>query len=327
VLNLKRFYQSGAGAVVLWVASSLVVAAVLAPHLYQLGMDLAAAAATRELPAALEWLGRKCARADFDRYFNRSLIISAVGLLPLLLRRMRGLKSAEGEAGKACASGSWQSAATQILVGCVIAGAMLWLMGMLLVEFGAYAPRSNPVRPDRLLVKAFVPAAVVALLEEWLFRGIVLTIWLRFARPFAACLGTSLLFAIVHFLKLPDNAVISNPASTLAGFELLGKVLLHFTNPQFFVTDFATLFFIGMILAWARVRTEALWFSIGLHAGWIMALKSFNMVFKGISGSALHPWGVGDSLRSGVFPLVTLGLTAVLCHVALRWFEPRRIRV
>ena len=62
--------------------------------------------------------------------------------------------------------------------------------------------------------------------------------------------------------------------------KLLGKILLHFTEPMFFITDFATLLAIGLILAWAVLRTGALWFSIGLHAGWIMSFKAFNILLQ-----------------------------------------------
>lgn len=128
-------------------------------------------------------------------------------------------------------------------------------------------------------------------------------------------------FAFVHFLKPPDGSVITDPGNAFAGFELLGKILLHFTNPQFFVTDFLTLFVVGMILAWARIRTGALWFSIGLHAGWIVVFKGFNQFFEQPSSHPLYPWGIGDSLRSGILPMLALGLTAIICHFVLKKFS------
>jgi membrane protease YdiL (CAAX protease family) len=115
-----------------------------------------------------------------------------------------------------------------------------------------------------------------------------------------------------------------DPTHALAGFQRLGRIFLHFTDPLFFVTDFATLLGVGLILAWARVRTGALWFSIGLHAGWIMAFKGFNLLYQIVPGHPLRPWGVGESLRSGILPLLTLGLTAVICHFVLRRFAAAR---
>jgi len=200
---------------------------------------------------------------------------------------------------------------------------LLWGMGLLLQTMGAYSPRPNAVSFGKVLGKIVAPALVVPLIEEWLFRGLLLGLWLRFARPLSACILTALFFSFVHFLKLPDGAEVANPASMLAGFELLGKILYHFTEPLFFITDFAALFVVGLILAMARVRTRALWFSIGLHAGWIAAFKGFNLLYRSVEKHPFHPWGVGDTLRSGLFPMLTLGVTAVVCHFVLKVFERR----
>ena len=308
-----------------WVLCSGMLAAWLTPWVYQAGRQLAAAAAARDLPVVLEWLGAACGRTKFSRFFDRCLLVSALVLLPLLLRRIKTLRSAAGTGlVNFGARVSWKSAAAQIAIGCVIAGGMLWGLGTVLAAAGAYGPKAHPPAFGLLLGKILVPAVAASLLEECLFRGLLLGLWLRFARPPAACVGTSLLFAFLHFLKPPDGTLIADPTQALAGFELLGKILLHFTDPLFFVTDFASLLGAGLILAWARLRTGALWFSIGLHAGWIMVFKGFNLLYQNVPGHPLRPWGVGDNLRSGVLPLLTLGLTAVICHFALRRFAAPR---
>jgi membrane protease YdiL (CAAX protease family) len=314
---LKRFFLSEAGAVMLWVVSSLVLAAALAPWLYQAGKSIADSAAAGDLPGILEWLGAACERAEFGRFFSRSLLLAALVGLPLLLWRVRVLKAADVSKVISSVAVPWQSAVIQIAVGCVIAAGLLWGIGWLLEARGVFTPKPQAPGFGKLMGKILVPTLVVPPLEEWLIRGLLLGIWLRFSKPFAACVGTSLFFAFIHFLKPPAGSVIADPASALAGFELLGKVLFHFANPRFFVTDFATLFFGGMILAWARVRTGALWFSIGLHAGWIAGFKAFNQLYQ---PAAHHPWGIAETF-SGIFPMVTLGLTAVICHFALRRFD------
>jgi hypothetical protein len=48
------------------------------------------------------------------------------------------------------------------------------------------------------------------------------------------------------------------------------------------------------------------------------------MIYKSVPTHPLRPWGVGDSLRSGVVPLLALGLTAVICHLVLKRFETTR---
>lgn len=302
-----------------WIMTTLLLAAALAPWLYQAGKSLAGTAAAGDLPVVLEWLGAACGRAEFGRFFDRSLMLSALMVMPLLFWRIRVMRSASLDRVDSCVPVSWESAFIQTGVGCVIAAGMLWGLGLLLESQGIFTPKPGAPGFGKLMGKILVPAVVVPPLEEWLFRGLLLGMWLRFSRPLAACVGTSLLFAFIHFLKPPEGSVIADPASALAGFELQAKVLLHFANPRFFITDFATLFIGGMILAWARVRTRALWFSIGLHAGWIAGFKAFNQLYH---PAASHPWGIGETF-SGPFPMVTLGLTAVICHFVLRRFEAK----
>jgi membrane protease YdiL (CAAX protease family) len=320
---LKRFFQSEIGAALVWVFASLTMAALLTPWIYQGGKHLAGLTEAGDFPGLIESLGKSCGRAKIGRYFDRALLISALAFLPFLLRRIRGLRASPGKVVLArMARFPGKSIAIQIVVGCVIASGMLWALGGILEAVGVYYPKTDPPALGKLLPKILIPAVVAPLLEEWLFRGLLLGLWLRFARPLAACIGTSLLFAFLHFIEPPDGTVIADPTHPLAGFELLGKILLHFTDPMFFVTDFATLLAVGLILAWARVRTGALWFSIGLHAGWIIAFKAFSMLYRKVPEHPLCPWGVGDNLRSGALPLVALGLTAVICHFALKRFPP-----
>lgn len=323
--RVKRFVQSEAGAAVLWVCGSLLLAAAISPWVWQAGMRLADAAASSELPGVLEWLGRACGRSKFGRFFDRSLLTSALVLLPFLFRRIRVLRAdGEGPGAFFRTQVSWKSAGIQILVGCVIAGGMLWGLAAILDAAGACVLKANPPATGKLLSKVLLPTVAASLMEECLFRGLLLGLWLRFTKPAAACLGTSLVFAFLHFIYPPAGTVIADPGHALAGFELLGKILLHFADPLFLVTDFATLFVVGMILAWARVRTGALWFSIGLHSGWIFAFKSYNLIYSQVPDHPLRPWGVGDSLRSGVVPLIALGFTALICHFVLRRFQSGR---
>jgi membrane protease YdiL (CAAX protease family) len=318
---LKRFFQSEIGAAVLWVCGALFMAAVLAPWVYQGGKWLAALGQANELPSLLDGLAASCGRAKIDRFFDRCLLFSALVLLPLLLKRIRRLRSDSNVSVQKAVRFSWPSVAAQIAIGCIIAGGFLWGMGFILDAAGACAPKEDPPALGKLLPKIVIPAVAVPLVEEWVFRWLLLGLWLRFAKPAAACVGTSLLFAFLHFMSPPEGSAIANPAHMLAGFELLGKIFLHFTDPLFFVTDFATLFVVGLILAWARVRTGALWFSIGLHAGWVAAFKGFNLLYRGVDDHPLRPWGVGDDLRSGILPLLALGVTAIVCHFALKRFS------
>ncbi|MFT3991034.1 MAG: CPBP family intramembrane metalloprotease [Luteolibacter sp.] len=311
---MKRFLQSEAGAAVMWVLGALLLAAAISPWLYQAGKSLAANAEANRLPAILEWLGAACGRSKFGRFFSRALMVSALALLPALLHRVKTIRRRDGIQIPPAPSISWKNAILQLVTALLIAAGLLLLLGWALDAMGAYLPNKKAPSFGKLLASTVPASLAVAFLEEWLFRGLMLGLWLRFARPLAACIGCSLVFAFVHFLSPPDGVVIAHPAHPLAGFQLLGGILGHFSDPVFFVTDFLTLFVIGMILAGARLKTGKLWFSIGLHAGWVMAYQSFERLHRSVDTHPLRPWGVGDTLRSGALPLATLCLTALVCH-------------
>ncbi len=52
------------------------------------------------------------------------------------------------------------------------------------------------------------------------------------------------------------------------------------------------------VLRWAYQRTGALYFSIGLHAGWIFWLKSYKLVTQPAVGANSTLWGT-DNLIDG----------------------------
>ncbi len=81
------------------------------------------------------------------------------------------------------------------------------------------------------------------------------------------------------------------------------------------VGAFATLFLIGWILADARLRTKALWLSIGLHAGWIFGNGIFNRLAH--RRILALPW-LGRNLLIGLVPLGVCLLTWGLVVLFLR---------
>jgi uncharacterized protein len=315
--HVRRFFQAEAGAAVLWVVASLMLAAVMAPWLYEAGKNLALRAASHDLGAFSEWLGAAAGRARFGRFFSRALVVSAVLLLPLLCWRVRAIRRVSGIPTEILPPGwlkRWQLAG----LGFLITGLSLGVLVLILRLSGALIAAPHAPSFGRLLSSVTLPSVVTPLIEEWLFRGLLLGLFLKCVRPMSACVGCSLLFAFLHFLEPPTGVVIANPAAIGAGFEMLGKMLFHFVELRFFVTDFATLWVIGMILGWARVQTGGLAFSIGLHSGWIFAFKAGNLYFNHVTTHPLSPWGIGGTMRSGLLPLMMLGFTALICRALLR---------
>ncbi len=310
---LLRFLRSGAGAAVLWVLGSLLAAALVAPWLHDAGKWFASQAGSSEWPAAVESVAASCARAEMDRYFNRSLLVSALALLPWLTRRLR---TADGHSPGRGTHGSWdRHHSQQILAGFVIGGAAMGLLGFAALKLGAMQPREIPAPWSAWLTKALLPAAAVSVIEEWIFRGILLGLWLRLASPAVACTGTAAMFSFLHFLDPPGSA---RAVDALSGFHMLGSMLSQYTDPRFLIADFGTLFAAGLLLGWLRIRSGTLWLPIGIHAGWVFALKGASLLMRRPPGTMTDSWLLGDSLRSGLLPMLMVLASAAACMMLPR---------
>ena len=313
--------------ILLFLAAVLVLGAVLAPPLYWGGKWLATMIVSFKQTGTpvIGWIGQKLTTHQFDSYYNRAFLVSALGLLWPFLKLMKlsgdplGLEKNPRRTGDAV----W---------GFVLAAGFLALLTAGLMAWGAYVMEA-PVKWGGIIPRAILTGIIVALLEEWLFRGVFLGVALRTSRPWAAILVVSALFAILHLVKAPDillhdeagrksvNAVLKSGnwaghADALrtrpdagnwmidrdykqfsptnihwgSGFEMTAAIFRKKAEPKLFFSEFLTLFAIGVILARARCATKSLWLPIGLHAGWIFA----NTLCLGMTMPA-------DALKAGGF--------------------------
>ena len=77
-------------------------------------------------------------------------------------------------------------------------------------------------------------------------------------------------------------------SSASSGLTCLVHSFDQFADPGLVLAGFATLFVIGAILAYARLRTKSLWLPIGLHGGWIFASIIFNRIAHRERGMFQH---------------------------------------
>jgi membrane protease YdiL (CAAX protease family) len=313
-----RFLKSEAGASSLGLAASLFAAALLMPYLYDAGKTLAHNAETTDYPSIIEGIAASAGRAKPDRFFSRALLISALALLPALIRRVKKIPIREGADRFALRKLSWRQRLTHLASGLLAGALCLGALAVVLDVTGAAVPKDVSLSAGKFFSKAFLPSLGAGVIEELVFRGLLLGLWLRACSLRTACVGSALLFAFMHFLSPPDGMEIADPRSWNAGFEILSSTLGHFTNPAFFVTEFATLTLLGLLLAYCRTRTLSLWLPIGIHAGLVFALKTFSMTRTIDPESPLNPWFIGGDLKSGILPLVALGVCFAACIAITR---------
>lgn len=118
-------------------------------------------------------------------------------------------------------------------------------------------------------------------------------------------------------LRQADRYILGvNGVESTTGFWLLGQIFKQFGDPRFIIAEFTTLFIIGWILGYTRLKTHSLWLAIGLHAGWIFAYESFRtMTQKDIADTL--PW-IGNDLKSGLVAIAMVTLTGLLTWAWLK---------
>jgi uncharacterized protein len=206
----------------------------------------------------------------FHRYLSRSLQISALLLLWPLLRSLR-IKSL-AEFGLKANEHRWLDFSISLIAG-LLGMMLLWLFSLL---SGDFALRHEALHGAVFaLPRILVTAILVAVMEEFLFRGVLLGFFRQFTPRAASILLSSLIFAGMHFLNLPSSSVHGVPAwsSGLSALCGIGQSLPAWPD---FGWAFGTLVTAGVILGWMTVRTSSLWAAIGLHATWILGQQLFN---------------------------------------------------
>lgn len=151
------------------------------------------------------------------------------------------------------------------------------------------------------IISAGVSAVIVASLEELLFRGALFGLLRKAAGWKVALVVSSAIYALAHFLHKTDAP---KPVTWFSGLQALSKM---FDSGPPLVPAVFILFAAGSILALAYQRAGNLFFSIGLHGGWIFWLKSYGFFTVGAAGANPRIWGT-DNLIDGWLALPILGI-------------------
>jgi uncharacterized protein len=275
--------------------ATVVIGAVLAPILFWSAQSLAAHGVFSFL-----------ARYDFETFFHRALLVAAVLLLWPLLRVSQVRSIADLGL---VPNPRWSR---DLCAGAVVSLVPLLFCGALLIALQIYAFRHSFAWPR--FGKMIVASIAVPFIEEPFFRGIVLGLLLRTARRYLAIFAVSAIFAAVHFLKAPERT--SEMVTWTSGFSSIAHALGGIGDPMMVASGLATLFFIGCILADARVLTHSLWLSIGLHAGWILGSSAFSRLAR--QQTLAFPW-IGKSMLVGIIPLGVAAVTWVIMRIWVKY--------
>ena len=130
-------------------------------------------------------------------------------------------------------------------------------------------------------------ALLISLIEEPLFRGIMLVSLNKKLPVMAAILISSIYYAGLHFFSSNTDIPVQD-ITLFSGFKLLGEAFAHLMNPAILSAFFALLM-VGVFLGVLRTQVKAsLGLCIGCHTCWVWQIKMSKKLFDTDYSSPYH---------------------------------------
>ena len=313
----------------LYAIASMLLAAALAPWLYNLGRALAEVTDGKQTNGIVEWVAEGCRKAGLAIYFKWAWgIAGAVLAVPFIgwLKVGRGVGNRTaawsvrvpggwrvndgGQRLRFRLSGGWDG-----LSGFGLSVALVAVLGAAVLLIGAFRWSGEPVGLAGTAGRMLPWAVGLAVVNEVVFRGFAMGVFLRAVGVPAAITMAALLSAAVGFFGPLAGSVVVDPEGSAAGFHLLGLLAKRLADPWVLTAGFLPLFALGGLLGYARWRTASLWLPVGLHAGWIFSTRLFQELAKPLHLPAPFARAlVGDTLQHGWIPLVALVVAGIVVH-------------
>jgi len=215
----------------------------------------------------------------FRRVFNRVVIVCVVAGMALGWRwlgiwfRPRSLFR-------------FKRAVSRYLVWLVIGALCITTLVLAQVYAGLRIYRHPPASTVLLnAVLGLLSAVGVGLVEELAFRGFLLHALAERMTRYRALILSSAVFACLHLFSLdhflrPIKHVQLDGTQWCAGLRLIGLFFVPLGEPQVVLPGIVGLFLAGWLLAELTLRSRTLWAAMGLHTGWVFAIKATSKVWK-----------------------------------------------
>lgn len=245
----------------------------------------------------------KLTDARFERVTSRIvMILTALILVPVI--RLTGLWPAV-RAGLTGSPERWRALATSLALGLASMAAVFafgWINDAFVVS-----PKFTGWLPFTGYFLAFLAgAAFIGLFEEVFFRGIFFgALRTQLAFPVAAFLS-SVFFSAIHFFR-PLYPTVIEHAAWYTGFAIIPHMFDRFVF-EHDVWFALTLFMMGLTLSLHYERRGHLYTIIGLHAGWVLAMRTGAQLFD--RNHEVFPVFIGrsDTLTKGLLALAVITL-------------------
>ena len=249
-------------------------------------------------------------RYSFARIFDRCFLVTSI-LLFFPCRRFLRIGSAY-QIGLAPRT----HVASDVATGFFWAVASMALLVALMSIQGIYTPffRLNFSESTKTIMNGLLSGLGVGLFEEIFFRGIFFKGMMDERKPIRAFFIVNLVYAASHFVH-PENEFRLYDHDFWGGLRYLVASFKPFLNLSEVFPGIIGLFLIGLVLSYAVIRTNTLFLSMGLHAGWVFSIKTVR-VFGDYRRQDLG-WMFGSTdpkIVSGVIAWIGILSVAAVVH-------------
>ncbi len=256
------------------------------------------------------------AEKDFVRYFDRVRWIAVFLSLPWLFSK--------------CGLWSWRGLGLELGAGALPAFLFWAVVGVCSLTLVAVTQSifaevtltgGGTGELANVILKGLTAALLLGLLEETIFRGMVLRMFYSAFRPWAAVVMSAVFFSLVHFKKVPPDVWVAEPPIGIEDGIAVGLWTISSVVHTFDPVIFINLALVGGVLGILFLMTRSLWPCIGLHAGWVFFVGVYSDAFTVLTtGAGEWVWGSArcvDGVATGVSLLMML--TLILVFWRARW--------
>jgi membrane protease YdiL (CAAX protease family) len=166
-----------------------------------------------------------------------------------------------------------------------------------------------------LIPKYLLSAIAIGVIEEAFFRAFLLGGMERDFGQRVALIASAAIYAVAHLVRSPARFYVTGYAPA-AGLITLAHSIDQFTVPTTAIPTLIGLFLLGIVLGEAYILTGSVYFSIGLHSGFVLGAKLWPKI---IFGGTSIPWWIAGG---GAIPLIGGAAAWVIAIAILAILRP-----
>jgi uncharacterized protein len=186
---------------------------------------------------------------------------------------------------------------------------------LLALAFGIGGGRFADHDVVALVPKYLLAAVAIAFIEEAFFRAFLLGGMRGDFGERIALIASAAIYALAHLVRSPARFYVTGYQAA-AGLVTLAHSVDQFAAPAVAIPTLIGLFLLGLVLGEAYILTRSVYFSIGVHCGFVLGAKLWP---KLILNRAAIPWWIAGA---GAIPMIGGAAAWVLAIAVFAMLRP-----